>query len=151
LKHGAFTRRHFLFGALGAVGGVLRGTRSEAQGAVVAKPRNTARYCIFVNLNGAPSHLDTFDPKDGPWNARDADLRQYAGGIVLSRRFFPMLSDLSGDLCVLRSVSSWEAAHSRGQFYIQTAHSLNPAFAQSMPHIGAVIANEKQNAGPLPP
>src|SRR5690242_18966480 len=105
LRHRSITRRHFLFGALGTAGGILHGTIAEAQSGVVAKPRNTARYCIFINLNGAPSHLDTFDPKDRPWNARDADPRQYTGGIVLSRRFFPLLSDLTGDICLLRSVS----------------------------------------------
>jgi uncharacterized protein DUF1501 len=149
--HHGFTRRHFLFGALGAAAGsVLASDPAGAQSIVTATPRGTARTCIFINLAGAPSHLDTFDPKDGPWNPKDADIRQYPGGIVLSRRFFPLLSDLTGDICVLRSVSSWEAAHTRGQFYIQTAHSLNPAFAQVMPHIGAVVAYEKKSAGPLP-
>src|SRR5262249_28620954 len=126
------TRRHFLFGALGAAGTLLHSFPSEAQTAVVATPRNTAKACIFINLAGAPSHLDTFDPKEGSWNAQDADLQKHAGGVMLSRKFFPMLSDLTGDLLLLHSVSSWEAAHQRGQFYIQTAHSLNPAFAQIM-------------------
>jgi uncharacterized protein (DUF1501 family) len=151
-NHG-IPRRHFLFGTLGVAGAaILHGVPASAQsGSVVAKPRNSARSCIFINLAGAPSQLDTFDPKDGPWNPRDADIREHPGGIVLSRKFFPFLSDLTGDLCVLRSVSSWEAAHPRGQFYIQSGHSLNPAFAQIMPHIGAVVAYEKQNSGPLPP
>jgi hypothetical protein len=148
--HHGLTRRHFLFGTLGAAAGVLASEPADAQ-TVTVRPRGTARACIFINLSGAPSHLDTFDPKDGPWNPKDADIRQYPGGIVLSRAFFPFLSDLTGDLCVLRSVSSWEAAHTRGQFYIQTAHSLNPAFAQVMPHIGAVVAYEKKSIGPLPP
>jgi hypothetical protein len=149
--HHGLTRRHFLFGTLGAAASVLASEPADAQSTITVRPRGTARACIFINLSGAPSHLDTFDPKDGPWNPKDADIRQYPGGIVLSRAFFPLLSDLTGDLCVLRSVSSWEAAHTRGQFYIQTAHSLNPAFAQVMPHIGAVVGYEKKSSGPLPP
>ena len=149
--HAALTRRHFLFGALGAAGSVLASRPAEAQSAVVVRPKNTAKACIFINLNGAPSQLDTFDPKDGPWNPRDVNLQQYPGGILLSRQYFPLLSGMTGDLCILRSVSSWEAAHSRGQFYIQTGHTLSPAFAQSMPHIGAVIGYEKKASGPLPP
>jgi uncharacterized protein (DUF1501 family) len=101
-------------------------------------------------MNGAPSHLDTFDPKDGPWNPRDADIRQY-GKIFLSRRFFPMLSNMTLDLCLLRSVTSWEAAHNRGQFYLQTGHTFNPAFAPALPHIGAVTAYELGGKGPMPP
>ena len=90
-------------------------------------------------MSGAPSHVDTFDPKDGPWNPRDIDIQQY-GSILLSRRLFPMLSGLTSELCILRSVTSWEAAHSRGQFYLQTSHTFNPAFAPALPHIGAVTS-----------
>jgi hypothetical protein len=54
-------------------------------------------------------------------------------------------------LCVLRSVSSWEAAHERGQFYVQTAHPANPAFVAETPHIGAVASLEKDPNGVLPP
>jgi len=149
--HGQYTRRHFLFGGIGAVSGALLSTPSDA---VVAsaqvRPRGTAKACIFINLNGAPSHLDTFNPQDGPWNPRDADIRQY-GSIVLSRRYFPMLSALTSDLCLLRSVTSWEAVHERGQFYLETCHSFNPAFATALPHIGAVASYELGGKGVLPP
>src|SRR5262245_31944011 len=105
--------------------------------------RNTARACIFIYLNGAPSHIDTFDVKDGPWNPPDADIQQY-GNIAISRRLFPKLSGLTNDLCILRSVRSWEAAHERGVFYMQTAHPSNPAFVAETPHIGSVISLEKR-------
>jgi hypothetical protein len=113
--------------------------------------RGTARACIFVYLNGAPSHIDTFDVKSGSWNPPDADIRQYHGGIALSATLFPRLSQLTGDLCLLRSVRSWEAAHERGVFYMQTAHPSNPAFVAETPHIGAVVALEKGGGGPMPP
>src|SRR6202035_310164 len=131
-----FTRRHFLFGGVGAVSAALLRTPADAAVARAAvTPRRTAKACIFINLAGGPSHLDTFDSKDGPWNPSDADIRQY-GDLLLSRRYFPMLSGMTSDLCVLRSVTSWEAAHSRGQFYLQTVHAFNPAFAPALPHIG---------------
>jgi hypothetical protein len=149
--HGSYTRRHFLFGSAGAVSaGLLRTPADAATASANAKPRGTAKACIFINLSGAPSHIDTFDPKDGPWNPRDIDIRQY-GNIFLSRRLWPMLSDLVSDLCILRSVTSWEAAHSRGQFYLQTAHTFNPAFAPALPHIGAVASFELGGKGLLPP
>jgi hypothetical protein len=126
-----------------------RGDALVAQTAVT--PQSSARACIFVNLFGAPSHLDTWDPKDASWNAPDANIRQYPGGIVLSQTLFPELSRFTGDLCVLRSVTSWEAAHERGQFYLQTAHPQNPAFVAETPHIGAVVALEKGGQGKVPP
>ena len=126
------SRRRFLFGAAGAT------------------TRNSANACIFVTLNGAPSHVDTWDPKDGPWNAPDVDLRQH-GNIVLSNRLFPNLSTITNDLLVLRSVTSWELAHDRGQFYTQTSHPSNPAFVAESPHLGAVVSYELGKQGPLPP
>jgi uncharacterized protein DUF1501 len=150
-QHAPFTRRHFLFGA--AYAALLR-VHADAE-TVTRRPaaslQNSARACIFINMNGGPSHMDTFDPKDGPWNPPDADLVQHHSGLVLSRKFFPKLSTMTQDLLVLRSCASWEAAHERAQFYIQTAHSQNPALAAEIPHIGAVVAYEKGAKGLLPP
>ena len=88
--HGAYTRRHFLFGSLAAAStSLLRAHPDSETISNGAAPRKTARACIFITLNGAASHLDMFDPKDGPWNPDDADLREYPGGLVLSRKFFP--------------------------------------------------------------
>jgi len=146
------SRRGFLFRVASAAGVGLLASHADAQvSSRSASTRNSSRACVFINLNGAPSHLDTFDPKDGPWNPADIDLRQYPGGIVLSRTLFPELSKITNDLCVLHSVTSWEAAHERGQFYLQTAHPSNPAFAAETPHMGAVIAREKAGGGPMPP
>ena len=113
--------------------------------------RGTARACVFVYLNGAPSHIDTFDVKDASWNPADANIQQYPGGIAISTKLFPKLSQLTGDLCILRSVRSWEAAHERGVFYMQTAHPSNPAFIAETPHIGAVVGLENGGGGPMPP
>lgn len=147
--HGAYTRRHFLFGA--ATAALLTSHADAEVASAGVAPRGTAKACIFINMNGGPSQLDTFDPKDGPWNPADADIRQYPGGIALSRKFFPKLSAITNDLLVLRGCASWEAAHERGQFYMQTAHALNPALAAEIPHIGAVVAYERGAKGLLPP
>ena len=151
-NHDKATRRHFLFSASGAAGFSLLNSHADAEEvANPAKPRKTARACIFINLAGAPSHLDTFAPKDGPWNPKDAKLTQN-GKIILSEAYFPKLSKITNDLCVLRSLQSWEAAHDRGQFYLQTGHPSNPAFAQETPHIGAVVSRELYDSTkPLPP
>jgi uncharacterized protein (DUF1501 family) len=146
--HGPYTRRHFLFGTATAA---LLSTHADAEVAAAGmQTRNTARACIFINMNGGPSQLDTFDPKDGAWNPSDADIRQY-GNLALSRKYFPKLSGMTSDLLVLRGCASWEAAHERAQFYIQTSHSLNPALAAEIPHIGAVVAYERGAKGLLPP
>ncbi len=141
-----------MFGAVqaGAFLAAARHADADVQTSGV-QPRGTARACIFVTLNGAPSHVDTWDPKDGPWNAPDVNLQQHAGGVVLSQKLFPNFSQLTDDLLFLRSVTSWELAHDRGQFYNQTAHPSNPAFIAESPHIGAVVSHELGKRGPLPP
>jgi hypothetical protein len=141
LKHAA---------SLAAFMAIARRSDARVQTAGVTV-RGTARACIFVYLTGAPSHLDTFDIKDAPWNPPDADIRQGVGGIALNVNLFPKLSQYTGDMCILRSVRSWEAAHERGVFYMQTAHPANPAFVAETPHIGAVVSLEKGGAGPMPP
>jgi hypothetical protein len=146
------SRRRLLFGAAQAgafLAAVKRGDADVQSSGVM--PRGTAKACIFITLNGAPSHVDTWDPKDGPWNAPDANLQQYPGDMVLSKKLFPNFSQITGDLLFLRSVSSWELAHDRGQFYDQTAHPSNPAFIAESPHIGAVVSYELGKHGPLPP
>lgn len=151
--HSPVTRRHFLFGAATAASTSLLAAHADAQ--VTTGPgvrtRGSARAVIFINMNGAPSHMDFLDPKDGPWNPRDADIRQYSNGLSLSNRFWPNLTRLRNDLLAIRSVNSWENAHERGQFYMQTAQPSNPAFSAEIPHFGAVIAREKANSNaPIP-
>src|SRR4051812_16295921 len=114
------TRRQWLAGATGL--GALAAMQQRGDAEVTSRnaaTRGTARAVILVNLQGAPSHLDTFDVKEGSWNPPDMDLRPGAGSIVLSRALFPGLLGLSSNLVLLRSVQSWEAVHERGQFYLQ--------------------------------
>jgi hypothetical protein len=145
------SRRHFLFGSAALPPLFLVDPAQAAETAAAAALRNTAKACVFLNLSGAPSHLDTFDPKEGPWNPPGARIDEFAGGVRLSRRFFPNLSAVASELCIIRSAASWEAAHSRGQFSLQTAHPLNPARAFEIPHIGAVVAYERRNVNSLLP
>src|SRR5271166_3452374 len=42
-----------------------------AANAAARSPRSAAKSCIFIMLNGGPSHIDTFDPKpDAPAEIR---------------------------------------------------------------------------------
>ena len=104
-----FTRREALagMGSWAALAALQREGRAQVISNNVT-PRKTAKACIFINLVGAASHLDTFDVKDDTWNPPDANIQQ-AGKLALSTTLFPKLARLTGDLCVMRSVSSWEA------------------------------------------
>jgi hypothetical protein len=144
------TRRNVVTGLarLGLLGVATKAGHTQT---ARVQPRSSATACIFINLDGAPSHVDTFDVKEGSWLPDDFKAQQVASGVVLSQTLFPGISRIGGDLCILRSVTSWEAAHDRGQFYLQTAHPSNPAFVAETPHLGAVIGYEKGATSLLPP
>ncbi|MSO23046.1 MAG: DUF1501 domain-containing protein [Acidobacteria bacterium] len=46
-----------------------------------AHPRGSADYCIFVFLQGGPSHIDSFDLKEGRWTPQDFDVRTVQPGL----------------------------------------------------------------------
>src|SRR3954468_22836062 len=71
--HGdGFSRRRFLkIGATGLVASYFADVLSPSllQAATSAGPalKNTAKNCILIFLSGAPSHVDTWDLKEGSW------------------------------------------------------------------------------------
>jgi hypothetical protein len=149
---GLLTRRDLLLGAGGMT--ALGAFQKRGDAGVTSRSaavRGSARAMILINMSGAPSHVDTFDVKDAGWYPGDYDARAGAGGIVLSNRLFPGLLRNSSDLCFIRSVESWEAEHTRGQFYLQTGHPSNPAFNIETPHFGCIVALERGAEGIMPP
>src|SRR3954471_21203780 len=70
------TRRDFLYGLGASIGGVaftamlaeqtLAESRDRAAGPLAPRPGHVpakAKACIFLMMEGGPSHIDTFDPK----------------------------------------------------------------------------------------
>ncbi len=133
----AYTRRDFL-GRFGmGVGGValatifqdLLGTTAEAGVASLA-PRTgplpaIAKHVIHIFAGGAPSHLDTFDPKPGLEKFRDKTLPGQSGvafpspfkfpkcgksGLEISE-IFPKLGGVADEMCVIRSMYTDVPAH----------------------------------------
>lgn len=144
------SRRDLLrgFGAIGALSRLPVSARAQSMFTPAPGTRASAKTCIFVNLLGAPSHVDTFDYKDG--NAPKNHNIVTNNGITLNATLFPNLSQLTGNLCLLRSMQSVEEAHPRGQWAVHTAHSSNPAVDAETPHIGSVVSSELPTAGKFP-
>ena len=57
------TRRETLFGLGAGLGSVALTSLLEGAGARVAHLPAKANRCIFLMMEGGPSHIDTFDPK----------------------------------------------------------------------------------------
>ncbi|MEK6238791.1 MAG: DUF1501 domain-containing protein, partial [Planctomycetales bacterium] len=145
-----FTRREMLrrmgsgFGTVGLAGAMQASgllNPSAAEGAVRAThfPAKAKRV-VFLFMNGAPSHVDTFDPKpalkkhEGE-QPQGEKYRKTKGngympspfrfrphgesGVVMSE-LFPNLSQFADDLCVLRSMHTNVPNHEPGLLIMQS-------------------------------
>ncbi|MDE0863544.1 MAG: DUF1501 domain-containing protein [Rubripirellula sp.] len=130
-----------LCGALqSASGTTIRSTDGDIPGVVHHAPR--AKRVIFLFMNGAPSHVDTFDPKpmlathEGESPAEDiAGKNRAAGympspfkfapqgesGVVMSE-LLPKLSRHADNLCVIRSMHTDVPNHEPGLLLMQSGH-----------------------------
>ncbi len=114
--------------------------RAYANGA--ATPRRTARYCIFVEMGGAISPMDTWDFKQTRWTPPDLDMVQLSDEVSLSRTLFPQLVHRMDEVALVRSMRAPELIHFNGQYHTQTGRVLNVALAREIPAFGSVIAAE---------
>src|SRR5437867_3040787 len=116
----------------------------QVRAASKVEPRSTARFCIFIMLDGGPSHVDAFDLKEGKWTPQDFDIRTVTPEIRLPYALYPRLAGQLEKLVLLRSVAAWDAVHGRAQYYVQAAHPLNLALAKEIPPLGTVVSMEYQ-------
>jgi len=127
----------------------------NVQALAKVSPRGSADSVIFLNLQGGPSQMDTFDVKEGKWAPDNRDVRTTPQGFQFPYGLMPKLAGSLNDVLLVRSMEAWETVHSRGQYYLQTGHAVSPARVKEMPSIGSVIAYEfEKRANPgdfLPP
>ena len=137
--------RRMFFRHLGAaVGGYfLLPTRPmETIARAAVSPKGTAKNVIFVLMQGAPSHSDTFDLKEGPWTPashKPTDLR----GVRFPQGLFPNLANQFDSIALVRSVRAWAAVHGLSQTWVQLGRNpIAGALARVSPHIGSVVSME---------
>ncbi len=136
------------FGLLGLAGtldasGLLQAAPADGLGAIRGPhfaPK--AKRVIFLFMNGAPSHVDTFDPKpaladyEGQEPPRDTADKKRAGGLMPSpfrfapqgesglvmSELFPNLARRADDLCVIRSMHTDQPNHEPGLLIMHSGH-----------------------------
>jgi hypothetical protein len=122
----------------------LRPHNVEAKESV--KPRGGAEVCIFIDLMGGPSQIDTFDVKEGPWTPADFDVRATKHGTRMPVGLFPNLTERLDKFAIIRSMQYWERAHVRGTYYLQAGRVLSQDRLKEIPSIGSVVAYETMAA-----
>ena len=149
----ALDRRVFFRHLGSAVAGsfFLPGRSLETVARANADVKGTARWVIFVNMAGAPSHVDTFDLKEGPWTLPEMEPTSY-NGIRWPRGLLPKLAEHMDSIALLRSVRTHAVVHGLMQTWIQIGRNPLSGLSKIAPHIGSVVARELGNPkAVLPP
>jgi hypothetical protein len=146
-----WTRRGF-FEVLGAgVGGAFL-TQKYAKAAEISRytagsgsPKNTAKNVVFILLNGAPSHTDTFDLKMVSGVTPTTFAPTTINGLQFPAGLMPNLAKnlQNGDFTVIRSMRSHALVHSLAQTWNQIGRNPAAALGNIAPNIGSIVAIEK--------
>jgi Protein of unknown function (DUF1501) len=141
-----WTRRNFFQMATAGVTGAFL-AQKYAKAAVVtnsgATTKNTAKNCIFILLQGAPSHTDTFDLKfingvtPTTFNPTTINGIQFPAGLM------PGLAGMVTDFAIVRSMQSHALVHSLAQTWTQIGRNPSAALGNIAPNIGSIVAIEK--------
>lgn len=146
-----WTRRGF-FELVGAgVGGAFltqkyaRAAETARYAGVTANPKGTAKNVIFILLNGAPSHTDTFDLKMVPGVTPATFNPDTINGAIFPTGLLPNLAKnlQAGDFTIVRSMQSHALVHSLAQTWNQIGRNPAAALGNIAPNIGSIVAIEK--------
>jgi Protein of unknown function (DUF1501) len=153
------SRRDCLRLGLGTLlgGGLAHALRMRAFADSASAPAIRAKGCIFIWLDGGPTHYETFDPKpEAP-----AEIRGEFKAIstkIPSVRFsehLPRLAGIADKLAVIRSIRHDQGNHGAGNHYMMTgAPTRIPVFCGAHvsfhPSLGSVTAKERGAPAGLP-
>ena len=148
-KRPPLSRRVFFRHVASAVSGyyLLPSRPMETIAKASVTPVGTAKKCIFILLAGAPSHVDTFDLKEGPWLPASFNPTTY-GGLRFPQGLMPKLAGQIGSLAFVRSARSWAAVHGLSQTWVQIGRNPISALAKIAPHIGSIVSLEMRSRDP---
>lgn len=142
-------RRDMLKAGALTVGGLSLSSFNRMAAAGQLKPGG-AKRAIFIELNGGPSHMDTFDLKpNAPDEVRGSfkPISTNVPGIQISEHL-PKLAQCMDKFVILRGVSHTLAAHRLGREYVNTGSKPIPAL--EYPSYGAVMAKERPSEHDIP-
>ncbi len=147
------TRRHFMAhvaGAAAMASPAIAFTNSLLASAADLKKKNKA--CIMLWMDGGPATIDMFDMKPGAATAGQfKPIATSVDGLQICEHL-PQLAKQMDQLAVVRSMSTREADHGRGRYYMHTGYVPNPTIEH--PSYGAVVAHELASQMPqleIPP
>ena len=106
-----------------------------------------AKNIIYLMMQGAMSHLDTFDPKPGREEQGETKtIPTKTPGIIFGQSLVKLAS-LSDRLAVVRSLTTETGAHEQGQYLMRTSYPMinsirHPAFGSWAVHAMGKISKD---------
>ncbi len=147
------TRRHFMSHLAGAA--VMASPAIAFTNSILASSldlKKQHKSCILLWMGGGPSTIDIWDMKPGAATGGEfKPISTSLDGLQITEHL-PQLAKHMDQLAVVRSMSTREADHGRGRYYMHTGYVPNPNIEH--PSYGAVIAHELVEKVPeleLPP
>lgn len=136
----SMTRRHFLDHLAGAA---AFGAASFALGrtveAAATKLAREHKSCILLWMSGGPPTIDIWDLKPGAATGGPSQAISTTGDVQISS-LMPKVAEQMKHLSVVRSMSTREADHMRGAYYLRTGFVPNPNVIH--PSYGSVVSHE---------
>lgn len=145
-------RRHFISHLAG--GSAMVGTSLAMGNSIAAHAdelRRNRKSAILLWMGGGPATIDMWDLKPGAPTGGPFRPISTSGDMQISEHL-PMVAQQMHQLSVVRSMSTREADHNRGRYYMKTGFTPNPNIEH--PSYGSVVAHELYHQRPeleIPP
>jgi uncharacterized protein (DUF1501 family) len=146
------SRRHFLSHLAGAsamtIPALTLGQSLRVHAADLQKRRKSA---ILLWMGGGPSTMDIWDLKPGAPTGGPFKQISTTGDLQICEHM-PLMAKQMHNMAVVRSMSTREADHNRGRYYMHTGFVPNPSIEH--PSYGSVISHETIDQRPeleIPP
>ena len=146
------SRRHFMkhLAASSALAVPAAGFANHLRANAADLKRNH-KAAIMLWMGGGPSTMDIWDLKPGAPTGGEFKPISTSGDVQISEHM-PMMAKQMHNMAIIRSMSTREADHMRGRYYMHTGYVPNPNMQH--PSYGAVIAHETTSQVPgleIPP
>jgi len=140
LTPSGMTRRHFLSHLAGASAMAIPAlTLTHSLRTHAAELKKNHKAAILLWMSGGPSTLDIWDLKPGAATGGPFKPISTSGDMQICEHM-PMTAKVMDKLAIVRSMSTREADHMRGRYYMHTGYVPNPNIEH--PSYGAVISHE---------
>ncbi|MEZ6130851.1 MAG: DUF1501 domain-containing protein [Planctomycetaceae bacterium] len=133
-------RRHFMQHVATAAATIPAMNFLSHVQANAATVKSNNKACILMWMSGGPPTIDIWDLKPGSKNGGEfKPIDTAAPGVQISEHM-PETAKMFKDLSLVRSMSTREADHGRGRYYMHTGYVPNPTVVH--PTFGSVVSYE---------